>query len=171
MQKRKTQQAGQSILEMCVAIPMLFLLIVNAVNFGGYIYAWISVVHATRSVSQYAVTGPAYLGFGSANGLASAPPANPVTVAIGDMTSLPATQTPTVTVCTGTSAAPTCSGMSDPESTSVITTVDISYRYCPFMPFWDFPNLGIHSTLPACNSNNTDGGLSVHRIAAMRMIQ
>ena len=163
---------GQSLVEMALMVPLLFLLVVNVVNFGGYLYAWISVVHASRAAVQYAITGPAYLGYGSSNGLATAPPANPGTVATADMVSLPTTTTPIVTVCTSTPTK-TCA-LADPEAgTSEITTVDVTYRYCPFIPAWDFPNMGIHLTLPPCTTSGgvTTGGVTVHRTAAMRMIQ
>jgi len=187
-------------------IPLLFLLVVNVVNFGGLFSAWITVTHATRSAAQYAITGPAYLGYGSNYGLKQAPPTNDDVVAIlgvspdgkwtncphGDLCSLPNRPSIKVTVCTnnkafGVTPTITCpvdeSKFIDPEpATSMVATVDVSYRYCPLIPFWEFPALGIHSTLQACSPTNDSrvcpatgtvntSGICVHRTAAMRMIQ
>jgi TadE-like protein len=212
MRKGNSSQNGQALIEFALIMPLLFLLVVNVVNFGGLFSAWITVTHATRSAAQFAITGPAYLGYGAANGLKQAPPSNADVLTIlggtlnkttgqivwtcphGDLCSLPNRPSITVKVCTTpglgsvwqnggmTPLPPPCSTLADPEpATSVVTTVDVSYRYCPLIPFWDFPALGIHSTLRSCSSNNGDtsvcpatgniSGICVHRTAAMRMIQ
>jgi Flp pilus assembly protein TadG len=46
---------GQALVEFVVVIPMLFLLIVLAMNFGGLINAWINVENATRAAADYAI--------------------------------------------------------------------------------------------------------------------
>ena len=51
----------------------------------------------------------------------------------------------------------------DPEPEQyVLATVDVTYTYQPLIPLWDFPALGVHATLPPT---------TIHRTAAMRMIQ
>jgi Flp pilus assembly protein TadG len=190
MRNRRSSKKGQSLIEFALILPLLFLLIVNVVNYGGLIYAWIVVAHAGRSAAQYTVTGPAYLGYGSSGGLqALATNASIKTLLTtcpgGDMCSLPNLQTSNVavSVCTnnnGVSELPPSdtppttgclspTGFTDPETTSVIATIDVKYHYCPLIPFWDFPALHIHSTMPACTG--ATGGWWVHRTAAMRMIQ
>ena len=206
MRKGNSGQKGQALMEFALILPLLFLFVVNVVNFGGLFSAWITVTHATRSAAQYAVTGPAYLGYGAANGMQSTATnaqilallTNCSTVPHGDMCSLPNRPSISVSVCTNNKTSGTASieapgsclpgtdsstgaMFTDPESaTSVVATVDVSYRYCPLIPFWEFPKLGIHSTLRACSPTNDSSvcpatgntsGICVHRTAAMRMIQ
>src|SRR5258708_28280820 len=42
-------EGGHSLVEFALLLPLLFLLIVNAVNFGSFFFAWITVAHAARS--------------------------------------------------------------------------------------------------------------------------
>jgi Flp pilus assembly protein TadG len=179
--KNRKCTSGQALLEITLIVPVLFLLVVNVVNFGGLYYACNTVIHASRSAAQYAVTGPAYLGYGSANGLAISPPSSTDTsVATSDLNSLPVTLAPTITVCDSNSASSTCTvtlqdnskpTFIDPEVTSQVTTVYVRYRYCPFIPGWNSPALGIYTTLSACSPDKTTGGVMIQRIAVMRMIQ
>jgi Flp pilus assembly protein TadG len=46
---------GQALVELMAIIPMIFLLIVLAMNFGGLINAWIAVANATRAAADYAI--------------------------------------------------------------------------------------------------------------------
>jgi Flp pilus assembly protein TadG len=197
--KNSSGHKGQALIEFALILPLLFLLVVNVVNFGGLFSAWVTVTHATRSAAQLAATGSAYLGYGAPNGMAkTATNANILklltdctTVPHGDMCSLPNRPSITVTVCTNDSSGTpsfgppgTClSSVTDPEAaTSSVATVNVSYRYCPLIPFWEFPALGIHSTLQACSPTNDSSvcpapptvntsGICVHRTAAMRIIQ
>ncbi len=43
MNMPRSRGAGQSLVEFALVLPLLFLLIVNAINFGGFFYAWITV--------------------------------------------------------------------------------------------------------------------------------
>ena len=45
-------QTGQSLIEFALSLPFLLLLIVNTVNFGGYVFATITVASAARAGSQ-----------------------------------------------------------------------------------------------------------------------
>jgi hypothetical protein len=74
-----------------------------------------------------------------------------------------------VRVCTNNNGTVTCTGTgsgatpADPEpATYVLTAVDVTYTYQPFISLWDFSALGIHATLPAT---------TIHRKAAMRVFQ
>ena len=193
MMKRQ-QTRGAALMEYALMVPLLFLLVVNVVNFGGLFFAWIAVTAATRSAGQFVVTGPAYLGYSSANGLTDAATSAQITNLItscpgGDLCTMPNQPSITVTVCTNKSTAGSpvqqapfnCNPGTDPSTgatfadpepgSSVLTTVNVSYRYCPFVSFFDIPTLNIHSTLTPCSSNDTAGGVVVQRTAVMRIIQ
>ena len=55
-------QAGQALIEYILLLPMVFLLVVNIVNFGGFFFAWITVANAARAGADYAVLGGASAG-------------------------------------------------------------------------------------------------------------
>ncbi len=198
---RRARQQGQALIEFALILPLLFLLILNVVNFGALFSAIITVTHASRSGAQYTVQGPLYLGSGSANGLAAAPtPAQVIDLLTlcrdgknnplpGDMCSLPNLANATISVCSNNAATGTpeaqfpqsCLPPTDPETgavftdpepdTSVIASVEVRYRYCPLIAFWEFPALGIHLTLPACSSDGSSGGVLLRRVAVMRIVQ
>ena len=201
---RGRDRGGQTLIEFALVIPLLFLLILNVVNFGALFYAWITVSHATRSAAQFMVTGPAYLGYGSAEGLPELATVAQIQALLtdcspvdgdgnprppGDMCTLPNRPSITVAACSNnnssgvpTPQAPeTCLPPNDPATpgavftdpepaTSVIASVEVTYQYCPLIPFWEYPALGVHLTLPACSADGT-GGVRVRRVALMRMIQ
>ncbi len=45
---RARASKGHSLVEFSLILPFLFLLIVNVVNFGGMLYAWVTVANAAR---------------------------------------------------------------------------------------------------------------------------
>ena len=47
------KRAGQALIEFALIMPLVLLLAVNAVNFGGYIFAWITVAGAARDGADY----------------------------------------------------------------------------------------------------------------------
>src|SRR5258708_26851254 len=51
--EQRRDRAGQALVEVALILPLLFLLIVNVVNFGGFFFAWITVANAARSGAQY----------------------------------------------------------------------------------------------------------------------
>ena len=62
----------------------------------------------------------------------------------------------------------------DPQSgTNNLGTVQVTYTYCPFIPSWNFPSMGIYSTLPTCTGAGAtvSGGTTINRVAAMRIMQ
>jgi Flp pilus assembly protein TadG len=175
MRKRISSCSGQSLLEFALLLPLIFLLVVNVVNFGGLLFAYITVTNATRSGSSYMTMGPA-----SAGGPVLPSPATVLAIVTADLSSLPNASSATVNICSNNSGAfeapETClSGQADPEpATSVLGSVQVQYTYCPFIPSWDFTALGIHSTLPACTFSGgkiTGGGTQINRVAVMRMLQ
>ncbi len=156
--------SGQALVEYLLLLPLLFLFIVNAVNFGGFFYAWITVANAARAGANYAILGGASVG--------SLPPATGAqvdTLITQDIYSLPNKSSLVVNVCqnfngTVKALAGTCSAIpADPEpSNYMLTSVDVTYTYKPFIPAgFQFPNLNLYATIPPT---------TVHRRAVMRTI-
>jgi Flp pilus assembly protein TadG len=51
----RSRVQGQALVELMAIIPMLLLLIILAMNFGGLINAWISVANAARAAGDYVI--------------------------------------------------------------------------------------------------------------------
>lgn len=155
---------GQALIEFALILPLLFLLIVNVVNFGAFFFAWITVANAARAGAQYAV-----LNSGSVGSLAPVTASQIRTLISQDISSLLNRASLTVNVCqnnngTVATVSGTCSGVaSDPEpATYVLTSVDVTYTYQPPIPLFTFSGLGIRATLPPT---------TIHRRVYMRAIQ
>jgi Flp pilus assembly protein TadG len=155
---------GQALVEFALMTPLLFLLIVNMVNFGGFFFAWITVSNAARAGAQYAV-----LNSGSVGSLSPATATQITSLITQDISSLLNRASLTINVCqnnngTVTAVSGTCSGISaDPEpATFLLTSVDVTYTYNPLIPLFSFPSLGIRATLPPT---------TIHRRTYMRVIQ
>jgi Flp pilus assembly protein TadG len=159
--------SGNSLLEFALVLPLLFVLIINAVNFGGMLYAWICVSNAARTGADYMVRGGATVGSpGLPTGAAVS------SVVTGDLQALPNKAPGAVVVCVctdnnGTTSRypPGCAGVpeADPEPTYFVSgSVDVTYTYVPFIPLWSFPKLGISATLPPT---------TIHRQASARLLQ
>jgi Flp pilus assembly protein TadG len=163
MMSIRNRQTGQSLVEFALLVPLMFLFVVNVVNFGGFFFAWITVANAARAGAQYAILGGASV-------MSPTPPtaAQITAVITQDISSLRNRGSLVVQVCSnnnGTITPNTCPGTVplDPEpATYVLTTIDVTYTYQPFIPLWNFSALGIRATLPPT---------TVHRQAVMRMIQ
>ena len=189
MPKKTTSRDGQALIEFALVLPLLFLLIVNVVNFGGLFYAFITISNAVRSGAQYMTMGPVYAGYQALpdptlvqnlvkTELATLPhatdPKTIVNVCSNDQSSSTAkAQAPET--CLPPNNPATGAAFKDPEpGTSVVGTVEVKYTFCPFIPFWEFPALHIHSTLPSCtvsSGNITAGGTAIRRVSVMRMVQ
>jgi Flp pilus assembly protein TadG len=164
---------GQALVEFALMVPLLFLLIVNAVNFGGFLYDLITVSNAARAGAQYAALGtssvqnPPEATFtqvqtlvqNETSSLANASGSNPsVSVCMNN--------NGTATVLSSSPATACSTAPQDPEVAVGTTTftsvaVDVTYTYSPFIPLFDFPNLGIHATIPTT---------TIHRQAIMRVL-
>lgn len=57
-----TPADGQALVEFALVLPLMFLLLVNAVNFGAFLFAWITVANSARAGAQYRAIGPAAAG-------------------------------------------------------------------------------------------------------------
>jgi Flp pilus assembly protein TadG len=158
------RERGQSLIEFSLIFPLLFLLIVNVVNFGSFMYDWITVASAARAGAQYMITGGASV-FG---------PDTPIgtqvrTLITNDISSLPNKSSLVVAVCTNNSGVAltgtTLCTSTDPETSSpipyTIAQIDVTYTYTPMIPLWKFPGLGVNATLPTT---------TIHRAAVMRVL-
>jgi Flp pilus assembly protein TadG len=170
MRGSSRRSRGQALIEFALILPLLFLLIVNVVNFGGMLFAWICVSNGARTGVQHYITGGVTLG-------APAPPGVPAvqTLVLNDMSLLPNASSVQVCVSRSDSATVSCNSGSAPagappaaeaaEGSPAISydigQVDVTYTYQPFIPLWSFP-LGIRATLPPT---------SIHRKAMMRVLQ
>lgn len=161
---------GQSLVEYILMLPLIFLLIVNVINFGGFFYAWITVANAARAGADYGIMSGASVGF----------PAQPSAASISslitqDLASLPNSGSVTVKSCisyvgtvkdlaSGGSCTISPTPPADPESsTYALITIDVAYTYQPFIPMgFQFPNLHIYATLPPS---------TFHQQAFMRVLQ
>jgi Flp pilus assembly protein TadG len=175
-----SRKEGQALIEFALIVPLVFVLAVNAVNFGAFIYAWITVAEAARAGAQYMTS----LGPITSATLATVQ-SQVQTLVSCDATSLPVTPalsgcgytppappaTPnppavSVAICTnnnGTMTPASCTTLSDPEPTKyTLATVDVRYTYNPLIPLFSFPGLNIRATLPPT---------AMHRQAVMRMLQ
>jgi Flp pilus assembly protein TadG len=153
--------AGQSLVEFALVLPLLFLLIVNVLNFGGMLYAWVTVANAARSGAQYMMMG------GSTAHSPIAPTAAQISAVVTqDLLSLPNRASAVVRVCKNNNGTVTCTPAggtppTDPEPTFyILGTVEVTYTYVPFVSLWSFPRMGINLTPPPT---------TIHRQVAMRM--
>jgi Flp pilus assembly protein TadG len=171
-------QAGQALIEFALMVPLLFLVIFNVVNFGGFLYSWITISNAARAGGQYAAMGAAYASYP-----AQATLSNITTLIQQETSSLPGSSAsnPAVTVCenlNGTSIAypqttPTAAcpaGTAPPQDPETVTglagastyttvAIDVTYTYTPFIGSFSTGLLGIVSP-----------PTTVHRRTVMRLL-
>jgi Flp pilus assembly protein TadG len=167
---------GQALVEYAFMVPFLFLLIMNLVNFGGFIYDWVTVSNAARAGAQYAAMGAAYASYPIPATLAGIQ-----TVVQNETAALPgaSSSNPAVTVCQNNNGTTTnwgggtCpAGTVPPQDPETITggvgavtytslAVDVDYTYTPFIPSgFTLFGLGI---APAPST-------VIHRRAVMRVL-
>lgn len=169
MPKRHRSSSGQALIEFALILPLLFLLIVNVINFGGMLYAWICVSNAARTGAQYYSTDKAVVDSPTQPAVAAVQ-----TLVMADLHPLPNSATAQVCVSDSTSVTVNCNTGTAPADappaadtaeggvTYPVAAVDVKYTYKPFIPLWDFPALRIHATLPPT---------AIHRQAAMRILR
>jgi hypothetical protein len=54
---RRGGARGSALIEASIALPLLVILLLGVVDFGFYIYDWITVVNAARAAAEYQVLG------------------------------------------------------------------------------------------------------------------
>jgi Flp pilus assembly protein TadG len=157
--KGTLRREGQALVEFALMIPLVFLLAVNAVNFGGFLFAWITLANAARAGAQYMSMSSASPGAPTRATLAQI-----TTLVTNDVSSLLNRSSLVVAICTNnTTAANGCTTLFDPEAPAyTLATVDVTYTYKPFIPLFSFPQVGISATLPSS---------TIHRKAVVRMLQ
>ena len=157
-------RSGQSLVEFALILPLIFLLVMNLVNLGGFFFAWITLAGAARAGAQYMAMGTASIGN------PAAPSAGQVTTLVtNDVASLLNRSSLVVRVCTNNNGTITCAGSgsstppADPEPSGfVLGSVDATYTYRPFISQWNFGALGINLTLPPT---------TIHQRAVSRIMQ
>jgi Flp pilus assembly protein TadG len=156
---KAANRRGQALIEFSLIVPLVFLLAVNALNFGGFIFAWITVADAARAGAQFLVMSHDSPGAPTPANLAQI-----TTLVTNDVSSLLNRASVVVAICTNNTIAVTgCTSLIDPEAPLfTLATVDVTYTYKPFVPLFSFPALGISATLPSS---------VIHRKAVMRMLQ
>jgi len=162
--KPRNGTSGEAVVDFALMVPLLFLLIVNAFNFGGFIYCWLTVADAVRAAADYACTDPATAG------APATPTISRITSLVQNATAgLPnySTSNPTVTACTYSNGSTynflttsACSGTAAPPDPEPISSgsalnyssvaVDVTYTFTPFLAgssFLRFSLPGLPSTI------------------------
>jgi Flp pilus assembly protein TadG len=162
------RERGQALVEFALMVPLLLLLTLYAVNFGGLFYSWITVANAVRSAGQYAAMGLSSIGPAGPPPLATM---SQITTLIQNETASLPGSTPTITVClndngtvTNLSGAACPAGVTappvDPEAPGYVSVaVDVTYTYTPFI------NITSFFRLPLASPPTT-----VHQRAVMRLL-
>lgn len=120
-----------ALVETALLFPLLLVLMLNAVNFGMYIYAWVTLDNAARAVLEYRVYTGVVLGF---------PPSPSVTqmqnLVTGEVSSLPNSGSVTWVVCSNTNGTTGCEGpgtafapVSDPQQPTKYTLYSAKVWY------------------------------------------
>jgi TadE-like protein len=151
---RKKHSKGSALIEAALVMPVLVALMVNAMNFGTYVYTWITIDNAARAVLQYRAYSGVVLGF----------PAAPVSsqlqnLVTAEVAALPNKTSVTWEICSTPANTP-CIGngttFSPPADNGgyKLYAVDIGYTFIPFLS-------GITVPLPT----------AIHRQAFMRSME
>jgi Flp pilus assembly protein TadG len=194
--RRKTARSdsGQSLVEIALMLPILLILVLNAINFGYFLYVVLNLSTAPRSAVEYSIIGS------SAPGGTGLPPAagtgtnTASTLTYLDMLgALNASTGISVQVCSkalGTSGSgtaqiskcETCSSStscsstpgagtpapdSDPEaSTFVLNRVDVQYTFRLLIPGTPFGAVLLPSS--ACSASGGNVNCTINRHVSMR---
>jgi len=160
------------LVEFALILPLLFLLVINVVNFGGLLFAWIAVSNAARAGADYMVMGGASVG-----GPVLTTGSNVLDLVKKDLHNLPNNASDgavSICACTKTYASKfgspavtctsvaTCAVPADTESSTLYGDgrVDVYYTYTPF--FSGLKVFGVRLTVPPT---------TIHRQALARIIQ
>src|SRR5512144_2521421 len=100
---RRPSLRGQALVEFALLLPLLFLLIVNVVNFGAMLYAFITVANAARTGAQYYTIGGAMVHSPGQPAASLVPP-----VIAQDLASLPNKAGAVIQVCNRSGATLAC---------------------------------------------------------------
>jgi Flp pilus assembly protein TadG len=187
-------QSGQSLVETVLMLPLLLLLLLNAVNFGYFYLVAMNLTSASRSGALYAMMGsstpagtalpPAagtstltasYLTYQDLTGALGSPgnatiqvcSANLGTSGSGSGQTAKCETCTNSTTCSGTAGTGSPAPDSDPEAPDfVLNRVDVSYTFIPLIPGTPF-GLAL-LPLSACASNNGSVTCTFHRQVSVR---
>jgi len=186
LRKRSVSSSGQSLLETALLLPLILLVVLNAINFGYYFVVALNLATAPRSGVQYAAQG------GLSIGNVALPDPGPSTdntsvsyLTYQDMIRLSGSSTTAVRVCSqvngltnpglstqtanctlyGSAPSPAFTGPNaDPEAPNfVLQRVDVQYTVTPLIKGLTLRIAG--SDLPLVTPN-----LTFHRQVSMRSI-
>ena len=151
--------SGQAVVEYALMVPLLFLLLVNAFNFGSFIFCWLTVADAVRAAADYACTDS------NTAGAPATPTTTKITTLVQNATTvLPnySGTNPVITACTYNNGATTTFNSSagcpagvttppaDPQpiasgsSTNYASVaVDVTYTFTPFFAGSSFLRFGL----------------------------
>lgn len=188
----KRRQSGQSLVEAVLLLPLLLLVLLNAVNFGYFYLVAMNLTSASRSGALYAMMGsstpagtalpPAagtstltasYLTYQDMTGALGSPGTAKIQVCSANLgvNGTGSTQTANCATCTNSTtcaagaANPTPD--SDPEAPKfVLNRVDVSYTFVPLIPGTPF-GLAL-LPLSACTSSNGSVTCTFHRQVSVR---
>ncbi|MBS1820560.1 MAG: pilus assembly protein [Acidobacteria bacterium] len=160
--KKLRSDGGQALVEYILMLPLIFILIVNLINFAGFFFAWITVSNAARTGADYMALGGA-----SAGAPGSATAAQIQSAITADLASLPNNPSAVINLCinnsgTVTAKLGTCTSVpADPEPSSYnLVSVDVTYTYKPYIPAsFKFANLNLYVSIPPT---------TIHRRAVVR---
>jgi hypothetical protein len=167
--RRLISDRATALIETAITLPVLLLLMLNGVNFGLYIFGWVTMSNAARAAVEY----QAY------NGVAVGVPSGPAFSDISslfttDVSSLPNKASAKLRVCSNTNGSISCSTWNGPLAGSysapadpqpsqyTIYYADVEYTYQPLFSAFNFPSLQISLTIPPT---------TIHQQAAMRSMQ
>jgi hypothetical protein len=158
---------GIAVLEAALVLPLLVVLMLNVANFGMYIYAWVTVNNAARTLVQYRVYTGVVLGY---------PPAPSTTqlqnVITAEVSSLPNKGSVTWVVCgpAKSSGALDCQGTGTPFAPDPDPANPTQYQLYSARVSYTFQALFRPITLPLGYSTSGPPG-SVSRQVSMRSMQ
>jgi Flp pilus assembly protein TadG len=191
IRRRHASSSGQSAIEIALLLPLILLIVLNAINLGYFFMVALNVAVAPRTAVQYGAQG----GLSATNGnLVALPLAGPSSdntsisyLAYQDMSRLVGSSTTAVQVCTmtdpngynnpgttsqstkctafGTAASPAFSGAApDPESPNfALQRVDVQYNVQPLIR-------GLTFTIAGRSFSLLGPSHSFHRQVSMRAI-
>src|SRR5258708_4957410 len=184
--------SGQALVETALIMPLMLIVVLNAVNFAFFFLMALNITAASRTSGIYAIMGNAtpaarplptadppttsstvsYLAYQDLTGSVSTPSTSNTGINVCSSTvGVSGTGSATVTTCTGTTGIgggfPT-SAEADPEAPSfLLARVDVAYKFTPPIPATPFTIfLGL-----APNCNATGSSCTFYRHIVMRQMQ
>lgn len=180
--------SGQSLVETALILPLLLMLLFNAVNFGYFFLIAVNIAAAPRSGVAYSIQGNAspsatslpaagpstttttvsYLTYQDMTGAIYSPSGTPVQVCSAILgVNSPGNNTQTAKCASYGNSYSFPSPSSDPESPNfVLNQVDVAYKFSPLINGTVFNIFTLAS--PVCTSSGGSVSCTFHRQAVMR---